>query len=230
MSDWIEYYDSDHSIYVSERHLVAHFHLLARDLQRLIPSPDARVLDYSCGEALGADEVAEACAELVLCEPAPKVRERLRQRFGGNAKIVVAAPQALAARADASFDIIAMVSVAQYMTSEELDAALASFHRLLAPGGTLVIGDVIDRNASPLRDVASLIAFGAREGFLADVVIGLARMALSDYFRLRARTGLSRHGEADFIARLARAGFAAHRAPDNIGHNPARMSFLATRA
>lgn len=230
MNEWIAYYDSDHSIYVSARHRDAHFRTLANDLRRLIPSPDARVLDYSCGEALMADRVAEGCAELVLCEPAPGVRQRLRQRFGGNAKIRIAAPDELAQRLDGMFDFIAMVSVTQYMSAAELNAALAKFRRLLAPSGTLFIGDVISDQASTLHDVWSLVRFAAREGFLRDALIGLVRMALSDYSRLRARTGLSRYSEAAFAAHLARAGFAVRRAPRNIGHNSARMSFLATIA
>jgi len=56
---------------------------------------------------------------------------------------------------------------------------------------------------------------------------GLVRTVLSDYWRLRSRIGLTRYGEAAMIGKLAAAGFAATRAGANIGHNPARMTFLA---
>ena len=80
------------------------------------------------------------------------------------------------------------------------------------------------------RDVAALLGFGARHGFLTDALIGLVRTALSDYRALRSRIGLQRYGEADMLARLHAAGFAAERAPRNIGHNSARMTFVARRA
>src|SRR5690606_6181643 len=71
MDDWIDYYDSTHTIYVSRRHRDVHFETIAADIIGYIPSPDATVLDYACGEALSAPEVASACGKLILAEPAP---------------------------------------------------------------------------------------------------------------------------------------------------------------
>ncbi len=132
MKEWIDYYDTAHSIYVNARHRDVHFQGIARHIVAHIPSPDAVVLDYSCGEALFADEVAAACRQLILVEPAPGVRARLNERFGKNPRIVVRAPEDLAAMPEASVDLIAMVSVVQYMTRAELDSALAVFRRLLS--------------------------------------------------------------------------------------------------
>ena len=56
---------------------------------------------------------------------------------------------------------------------------------------------------------------------------GLVRTALSDYRKLRAALGLATYDEAAMAAKLAAAGFRAERAQKNIGHNPARMTFLA---
>jgi len=54
MDDWIDYYDSTHTIYASKLHRDLHFQLIARDIIGYIGSPDAVVLDYACGEALSA--------------------------------------------------------------------------------------------------------------------------------------------------------------------------------
>ena len=54
MDDWIDYYDSTHTIYASKLHRDVHFHLIARDIIGYVTSPSAVVLDYSCGEALSA--------------------------------------------------------------------------------------------------------------------------------------------------------------------------------
>ena len=51
----------------------------ANDIIGLIPSPDAAVLDYGCGEALFADKIAAKCAQLTLSDAAPLVRERLKE-------------------------------------------------------------------------------------------------------------------------------------------------------
>ena len=66
MDDWIDYYDSTHTIYASRLHRDLHFQLIARDIIGYIEQPDAVVLDYSCGEALAAADVADACGTLIL--------------------------------------------------------------------------------------------------------------------------------------------------------------------
>lgn len=230
MDDWIDYYDSAHAIYVDARHRDVHFRVIADDLAAYVPSPETRVLDYGCGEALHADRVAAKAAQLVLVEPAPSVRARLTKRFADNARIAVAGPEALAAMPDASFDLIVMHSVSQYLTAAELDTTLALFRRLIAPAGTLVLGDVLQPHTNALTDALALLRFGAREGFFVAAATGLARMLLSNYWTLRSSLGLSRYAAAEVIARLSAAGFAGRRAAANIGHNQARMTFLAQPA
>jgi SAM-dependent methyltransferase len=226
MDDWIDFYDSAHTIYVNARHRDVHFRQIAEDLTRYV-APGATVVDYGCGEALHADIVAARADRLILVEPAPGVRARLAARFGANPRIEVCAPERLAALSDHSVDVVIMHSVAQYLTPQELDAALALFRRLLAPAGTLVLGDVIRPGTSALADALALLRFGARHGFFVGALIGLGRTFLSPYWRLRSALGLTRYDEASITARLAAAGFSAKRAPANIGHNGARMTFVA---
>src|SRR3974390_3851280 len=138
MDDWIDYYDSTHTIYASKRHRDLHFELIARDIIGYISSKDAVVLDYSCGEALSAARVAEACAMLILAEPAPGGRGRLIARFAPNTKIRVRSLEDVRKMQQGSVDLVVMISVAQYMTPMELDAALSVIRRLLKPSGRLV--------------------------------------------------------------------------------------------
>ena len=63
MDEWIDYYDSTHTIYASKLHRDLHFQIIARDIIGYISSPDAVVLDYACGEALSAAKVADACGK-----------------------------------------------------------------------------------------------------------------------------------------------------------------------
>jgi len=227
MDDWIDYYDSTHTIYASKRHRDLHFEVIARDIIGYINSPDTVVLDYACGEALSAAKVAGACAMLILVEPAPGVRGRLIARFAPNTKIRVRSLDDLRNMQERSIDLVVMNSVVQYMTAEELDAALAVIKRLLKPTGRLVLGDILRPEIGMPTDVYALLRFAAKHGFLKDALKGLLSTALSDYRQLRSRIGLQRYSEADIAAKLARVGLSATRAPFNIGHNPWRMTFVA---
>ena len=230
MDDWIDYYDSTHTIYASKRHRDLHFEVIARDIIGYINSPDTVVLDYACGEALSAAKVAAACAMLILAEPAPGVRGRLIARFAPNTKIRVRSLDDLRNMQERSIDLVVMNSVVQYMTAEELDAALAVIKRLLKPTGRLVLGDILRPEIGMPTDVYALLRFAAKHGFLKDALKGLLSTALSDYRQLRSRIGLQRYSEADITAKLARVGLSATRAPFNIGHNPWRMTFVARSA
>jgi ubiquinone/menaquinone biosynthesis C-methylase UbiE len=230
MDDWIDYYDSTHTIYVSKHHRDLHFQVIARDIIGYISSADAVVLDYACGEALSAARVAEACGKLYLAEPAPGVRGRLIARFAPNMKIRVRSLDDLRKMAEKSVDLVVMNSVAQYMTPDEFDSALAVIRRLLKPGGRLILGDIMRPEVGMIRDVIALLRFAQKYGFLKDALTGLLSTALSDYRQLRSRVGLQRYSETEMIAKLAAAGFTASRAHFNLGHNPWRMTFLARHA
>ena len=230
MDEWIDYYDSTHTIYASRLHHDLHFQVIARDIIGYITSPDAVVLDYACGEALSAGKVADACAKLYLAEPAPGVRGRLIARFAPNTKIRVRSLEDLTRMAEGSVDLIVMNSVAQYMTPGELDAAFAVARRLLKPNGRLVLGDILRPEVGMARDVLALLKFASAHGFLKDALYGLASTALSDYRQLRTRIGLQRYSENQMLEKLTRAGFSPSRAHQNIGHNPWRMTFVARHA
>ena len=90
--DWREFWNGEHSIYVNQRHKALHYDRIARDLAAYIPSANASVLDYGCGEALSAASLAEKCGTLYLYDAAPNVREKLRGRFASYRNIVVLSP------------------------------------------------------------------------------------------------------------------------------------------
>ncbi len=230
MSDWRSFWDSSHSIYVNARHKDVHYREIADQIAALVPGPDARVLDYGCGEALHADRVAAAAAEVLLCDSAPSVRASLSARFAGNPRIKLLAPEAVERLADRSLDLIVSNSVVQYLTQAELWRLLALWRRLLAGGGVLIVADVIPPDVGALSDVAALLRYAARNGFLLAALAGLARTIVSPYRKLRAQLGIAQYTEAEFKQKLASAGFAAERLPRNMEHNPARMTFGARLA
>ena len=227
MDEWIDYYDSTHTIYASKLHRDLHFHLIAKDIIGYIASPDAVVLDYACGEALFAAKVAEACGKLILAEPAPGVRGRLIARFAPNTKIRVRSLDDLRQMVEKSVDLVVMNSAAQYMTPAELDAAFAVINAHLEA-------------RRPLR-ARRYPAPGSRHGqrragaaaLCLQTRLSERRHGRADQHRavglpaLRTRVGLQRYSESEIIAKLAAAGFTASRAHSNIGYNPWRMTFVA---
>jgi SAM-dependent methyltransferase len=227
MRDWISFWDSPHSIYVNARHSDVHYRTIADMILRHVPSPDAVVLDFGCGEALHADRIAAGCRRLILVDAAAKIRAGLAARFAGRPAIEVRAPAELAELPDRSIDLVVMHSVAQYLTSAEFSALLVLFRRLLRPSGLLLIGDVIPPQVSAFADALALLNYGAANGFLFAAIRGLLRTAVSDYTKLRSRIGITLYTEAEMLQRLEAAGFTATRAKANVGPNPARMTFLA---
>jgi SAM-dependent methyltransferase len=231
MKDWVEYYDSDHSIYVNARHRDVHYARLAEGFARHVPAGATCVLDYGCGEALHADRVAEATGKLLLAEAGPVMRSRLTARFKDNVRIAVISTGDVAALPPGSLDMVILHSVSQYLPAPEFDRAVTMFRRLLRPGGLLLVGDVVPPAASMVADTIALLRFGWRDGFFFAAVAGLVRTFFSDYRQLRTKMGLTRYTEQEMAARLAAAGFTATRSPVNVGHlATTRMTFLARKA
>jgi len=228
MTDWISFYDFKHSvIYVNARHRDVHYRTIAQDIRAYVPPHSAQVLDYGCGEATSAELIAAASEHLTMVEAAPNVRAALTARYAANSKISVLTPDEAAARPAASFDLIVMHSVAQYLTADEFARLLGVFHRLLKPDGLLIVGDIVPPRLAASAAAVALLRFGLENGFFWAAVGGLIRIFLSDYFRLKKSHGLSHYTESAMLARLQDAGFAAKPAARNIGHNQWRMTFLA---
>jgi hypothetical protein len=117
--------------------------------------------------------------------------------------------------------------VVQYLTVGGTSGLFALFHRLLKPGGMLVVSDIIPPNVPAVTDAFALLRFGADNGFFFAAAWGLIRTLLSNYWKLRSKLGLTRYANAAMIEKLDAAGFNAGLAPANIGHNRARMAFYA---
>jgi ubiquinone/menaquinone biosynthesis C-methylase UbiE len=227
LSSWVDYWNSDHPIYVNDRHKALHAAGIARDFARHIRSKDAVVLDYASGEALYAEDVARLCARLVCSDAAPAVREKLAARVAGIAAIAVQSADETAALSDASFDVIVVNSLLQYLSIDQLSGLLTVWRRLLKTDGRLVIADVIPPDVNPVTDAMALLSFALKGGFVGAALAGLVKTALSDYRKLRGELGFTLHSEYEFLAMLSRHGFAAERYRPNFGHNQARMTFVA---
>ncbi|WP_201838961.1 class I SAM-dependent methyltransferase [Microvirga zambiensis] len=224
--NWRDYWNQDTPIYTSERHKLLHYRLIANDIIGLIPSPEAIVLDYGCGEALFADTIAAKCACLYLSDAAPLVRERLNVKFRGNGRIAVVSTDDVPHLPEESLDLIVVNSLVQYLSLDEFRALLSLARNKLKCDGRLVLGDIIPPDISPVTDAKALLSFAWQGGFLRSAVTGLARTAFSEYRKIREEIGLAQYSEEEIVDLLRDAGFVPERAARNLGHNQARMTFV----
>lgn len=225
---WREYWSGETSLYVDEVHKRVHYDHVARDIVAMLPGPATRLLDWGCGEALAAERVAGACRHLYLCDAATSIRERLQSRLGQRANVTILAPEETATLPDGGLDMVLINSVSQYLTPAELGERLQHFAGKLAPGGAVVVADVVPNGVGPLRDAMALLRYGAANGFLLAALIGLVRTFLSDYRKKRAELGLTHYSPVELEALLARHGFSGERQATNVGHNPHRFTVIAT--
>ena len=172
---WRDFFDRDHALYVSERHKLLHADLVAKGVASHIPRPDAQVLDYGCGEALGAAHLSGRCAKLFLFDTAPSVRAKLVAANVARANVVVLDEAGVAAIPNGSLDMIVVVSVLQYVGEAELARLLGAFHDKLKDDGKLVLADLIPKDVSPLDDARALLDFGLHGGFLVASIVGHGR-------------------------------------------------------
>lgn len=225
---WIEYWNDKPTIYVSQRHREAHGRSVADGLIANLGGATPTVLDFGCGEALEAERIAARCRRLYLCDAAQNVRDGLSRRYEHVANVSVVSVEDAGQLEDGSVDLVVANSVLQYLDRDARDAFLALAKRLLSANGRLLIADVIPRDVGPLTDAVALLSFARREGFLIESVAGLARTFFSSYRTIRATLGLEQYDEAELVGLLAERGFAARRIRPNLGHNQARMAFVAT--
>ena len=225
--NWRDYWNRDTPIYSGERHKLLHYQLVAKDIIGLIPSGEAMVLDYGSGEALFADRIAAQCGHLYLSDAALLVRDRLQARLETNPKITILSPEEVSNIPEASLDLIVVNSLLQYLTLDELRSLLKLWRGKLKTDGKLVVADVLPHGLSPVTDAKALLSFAWRGGFLKSALVGLGRTALSDYRKIRDTIGLAQYSETEMLEILQEGGFSAERAASNLGHNQARMTFVA---
>lgn len=230
MKSWLDFWNAPNAIYVSRRHREAHYAKVLSGIRRFMPAGGAAVvLDWGCGDALAADDLAQTCRTLLLYDRADSTRSRLLSNYAGSPKIRVLDDAELGAVAPASVDLIIVNSVVQYLDRRQFGDALRLFHRLLMGDGKLLLGDIIAPDTPLVGHVTTFLRFAWRNGFFVAAIIGLARNFISPYRKLRRDAGYACYTPTQMLGLLDDNGFVGERLTSNIAVSQLRSSYLARK-
>jgi SAM-dependent methyltransferase len=221
-SDWLAYFDrldQRSPLYLEQSTLYVQILTAEVGVHR-----DQRVLDFGCGFGLVAKMLAPLVAEVWFWDPSPHMRvvaerntaDRSNARLCDLSTMSSAQPEGTAWDGPL-FDLILVNSVAQYMAAEELWAWLTRWRGMLAPGGKLVLSDLIPPNHRGLSDVADLLRMGAGHGSPLRAA-GDALGGLRQYRRASRAVPLVRVGREDLGRAAAGADLAMTVLPRNLTH------------
>jgi SAM-dependent methyltransferase len=230
MQSWLDFWNAPNAIYVSRRHQKAHYAKVLSGIGRFMPAGGAAVvLDWGCGDALAADELAQTCRTLLLYDRADSTRRRLLSHYADRPKIRVIDGAELDAISPASVDLIIVNSVVQYLDRRQFTDALRLFHRLLKSDGKLLLGDIIAPDTPLLGHVTTFLRFAWQNGIFIAAIIGLARNFVSPYRKLRRDAGYACYTAGEMLGLLDENGFVGERLASNIAVSQLRSSYLARK-
>jgi ubiquinone/menaquinone biosynthesis C-methylase UbiE len=195
----------------------------ANRLCRALPvSPSMRVLDFGCGFGFVAGALAPMVREVVLWDGSRRMRQRATSVLAtvSNAHVVEQLPAG-----KGTFDLIIVNSVVQYVPARQLREWLRLWARLLAPGGRLVVADMLPPDARTHRDLVDQLVFSIRKGIL----ISSLRRGLQElrrYWNSRHVSPLSRFGPDELEAMASEAGLHVEFLPESLTCRTLRLSAL----
>jgi SAM-dependent methyltransferase len=190
--------------------------------------PRARVLDFGCGFGFVAEILAPQVRELFLWDASANMRRHARLNVAGRQNIRfldLTDPQSLPDKLE--FELILVNSVVQYMNLEEFSNWLSRWRNMLAPGGRIVVSDLIPPNYHALWDIADLLRFSARRGFFVNAVCQAMR-DIWRYWGVRRVRPLARIGREDLSQRGKDAGLIVSYLPVNLTHFKKRLTAVFT--
>lgn len=224
---WHEYWDrlEEHVFFRVEAE-----DYVARLAATLGPDLGARVLDFGCGFGFVAELLARKVPALFVFDTSDHMRRQAQLRLAGYANVRILLPPAVASwPEELRLDLVLVNSVVQYMMRDEFHGWLGRWQAMLAPGGRLVLSDLLVRDVNPLREVAELLVMSAHGGCLLSVVAKALR-ELRHYTRTRDGQPLCRIALGDLRERARRLGLALDVLPTNLTYRRGRATVVLSSA
>jgi SAM-dependent methyltransferase len=194
----------------------------------LVLDSRARVLDFGCGFGFVAEALAPKVGELFVWDSSANMLRCTQRLVAGcrNVRVLdLSDPQTVPC--DLRFDLIVVNSVVQYMSLDEFSVSLACWRTLVAPGGRIVISDLIPRNHHAISDVMDMLRFSARRGILGDAILWAFRK-LGRYRRVRRVSSFGGIGLEELSQRGKAEGLTVNCLPANLTHFKRRLTVLFT--
>jgi SAM-dependent methyltransferase len=136
-----------------------------------------RVLDFGCGFGFVARLLAPVTGELWVWDDAPRMRRSTAQEVAGIGEVrFLDLTDGSGSQTDLRFDLILANSVVQFMRAEEFEGWLRVWRRLLAPGGRIVVSDLVPPDYPAFAELFTLLRFSAQRGFLSRAVYDAVRV------------------------------------------------------
>ena len=186
--------------------------------------PRARVLDFGCGFGHVAEMLSSRVEELFLWDASANMRSHARLKLDGQRNIkFLDLSDPKTPPHDLRFDLILVNSVVQYMTLDEFSTWLLRWRKMLAPGGRIVVSDLIPPDYQAIWDIVDLLRLSVRRGFLVRAIW----QALGEIWRYRSTRRaqpLSRIGREELSERGRAVGLAFSCLPSNLTFFTRRFS------
>jgi SAM-dependent methyltransferase len=190
----------------------------------------ARVLDFGCGFGFVAEALACKVGELFIWDSSANMSRFSRHLVRGHQNIrFLDLSDAETAPCNLHFDLILVNSVVQYMTFDEFSAWLVRWPTMLAPGGRIVISDLISPAHNSISDLIDILRFSVRRGLSGNRIVWAFRK-LGRYRRVRGTCPLGRIGVEELSQRGKAAGLTMTRLPANLTHFTKRFTAILTDA
>jgi SAM-dependent methyltransferase/ribosomal protein S18 acetylase RimI-like enzyme len=227
VSEWTDYWER-----LEDRQAI--FRAEAQDfvarLQTAVTvSNRTRALDFGCGFGFVANAVAPHVGTLALWDAAANMRARARLNVAAHNNVQFVDLSRTDHGLDGAFDLITVNSVVQYMTREELQGWLRQWRAMLAPGGHLVISDIVLPSYRFASDIVALSRFALRHGFLIEALREGVREYRS-YGAIKKLRPLLQLDHAAIGTLAAATGLRVEFLPDNLTFRTGRATAVFTAA